>query len=234
VGGLLYAVTSTRPDIAAAVNQVCRFMQDPGKPHWEAVKRILRYLKGTTENGLLLGGDSTDLAGYADADWAGDVDKRKSVTGYVFYLGQAPISWNSKLQPTVALSSTEAEYMALAAAAQEALWLRNLLKGMNVQQTNATTIYEDNQGCIKLTKATKDHARTKHIDIRHHFTRDLIEQNQISIEYCPTEEMVADALTKALVPYTFLKLSKRLVSISLSGRVETNNKLMKRQIASAS
>ena len=189
VGSLIYAMLGTRPDIAAAVGVCSKFMANPGLQHWKAVKRILRYLQGTLDLGLKLGGRNANpsLKGYSDSDWGGSLDDRKSTTGFVFDFS-GPISWQSKRQPTVALSSTEAEYMALTQAAKEALWLQGLLSEFGIKKTRPTTILEDNQGCIALAKNPTSHARTKHIDIRHHFIRETLEAGQIKLDYCPTVE----------------------------------------------
>jgi hypothetical protein len=199
VCSLLYVVSFTRPDLASSVGIVCRFMDNPGKPHWEAVKRILKYIQGTLNHGLILGGTAPlTLRCYSDSDWAGCPDTRRSTTGYITLLGTSPISWKSKVQPTVALSSTEAEYMALAMATQEIMWLRQLLTDINLPPTSPTTIYEDNQGCIALTVGSKHHDRTKHIDTRYHFIREQIELKAIRVIYMQTDQMLADMLTKPL------------------------------------
>ncbi len=160
-GSLLHLACSTRPDIAAAVGVACRFNDNPCPQHWNAVNRILRYVKDTISLGLLLGGTQpTVLRGYADADCAGDIDTRNSNTGYLFQLNPqySPITWPSKLQPTTALSSCEAEYLALSAAIREAIWLRRLLSDLHQCQNSPTTIFEDNQGAIELTKNNKHQA----------------------------------------------------------------------------
>jgi len=183
--------------------------------HWVGVKRVLRYIKGTLDYGLLYkttnrNGEVSDLRGYADADWAGDVTTRKSTSGYVFQIGSSTVSWSSKRQSVVALSSTEAEYVALSHATQEATWLRNLLQSMGFDQANPMTIFEDNQGTIALAKNPKHHARTKHIDIKYHFIRDAISEKKIQLDYCPTNEMIADILTKSLARPQFEKLRSGL------------------------
>jgi hypothetical protein len=200
VGSLMYAMVGTRPDIAAAVGVVSRHLENPGQAHWAAVKRILRYLKGTQKLGLQYGGNPTSglLMGYSDADWAGDLETRRSTTGYMFQLCGGAISWNSKRQSSVALSTTEAEYMALSSATQEAIWLRQLLKDLHNPQQAATVIHEDNQACIAAVKNPTNHSRMKHIDIRYHFTREKVEAKEVVLEYCETNKMVADILTKAI------------------------------------
>jgi hypothetical protein len=210
VGALLYAAHATRPDICAAVGEVARFMDNPGRDHWEAAKRIVRYLKDTASVGVCFGADSasaTRIVGYSDADYNGDVDTRRSTTGFVFLLAGGPISWSSKRQVTVALSTMEAEYMALCAAAQEARWLTRLLAAMGQgEQREAVLIYEDNQSCIAFTKDPTNHTRAKHIDTKYHFVREQVEFGNIVIKYCDTKHMIADVLTKAIAAPQFAKL----------------------------
>ncbi|KAG6617006.1 Retrovirus-related Pol polyprotein from transposon TNT 1-94 [Phytophthora cinnamomi] len=199
VGALMYLATCTRPDIAQAVGEVAKFCEYYNKSHWVAAKRILKYLKTTQDLGLVFNGRTKgELFGYADANWAGDLDTRRSTTGYVFFLNGSAISWKSKRQPTVATSSTEAEYMALYNATQEAVWLRQLLKDVGAECVGATTIFQDNQGCIALAKNPAYHSRTKHIHLKYHFLREKVEDKIIVLEYKPTDEMVADGFTKAL------------------------------------
>lgn len=195
----MYIATCTRPDIAYAVGEVAKFCERYGKAHWTAAKRILKYLKTTQDISIVFDGSNKgELIAYADANWAGDLDTRRSTTGYIFFLNGSAVSWNSKRQPTVATSSTEAEYMSLYSATQEATWFRSLLKDMKYSVDSATTIYQDNQACIALAKNPVYHARTKHIDIKFHFLRDKVAHGVIALEYKPTEEMVADGFTKAL------------------------------------
>ena len=210
VGSLMYAMVATRADLAFAVSVVSQFMASPAPMHWMAVKRIMRYLKGTLDVKLCLGGTNMSLYGYCDADWGGDLTTRKSTTGYVFFVGDGAISWNSKRQPTVALSTTEAEYMAASHSAKEAMWLRLLMADVGCMLDGATTIKCDNQGCIALAKNPKHHSHTKHIDVRHHFIREAIEHKVIELEYCPTEGMVADVLTKALARERHVMLTKAM------------------------
>ncbi|CAA9993736.1 unnamed protein product [Nesidiocoris tenuis] len=200
VGSLLFASQVSRPDIAQAVNSVSRFNGNPGPAHWIAVKRILRYVRGTTDYKLQFDGNkSSVMHGYCDADWAADIDERRSLTGYIFVKCDAPISWCTKRQPTVALSTTEAEYMSLSAATQEALWLRGIsLELMPASCIGPTRIFVDNEGARKLALNGAYQARTKHIDVRHHFVRERIQKKEIELEYIPSAEMVADSLTKPL------------------------------------
>lgn len=199
VGSLLYLVQGTRPDLAFAVNDVSRYNNNYGKAHWKAVKRIFRYLKGTAEQKLCYSKTSENkLIGYCDADWASDVDKRRSCTGYMFKMCGGAISWASKRQATVAISSTEAEYMALSAGLQEILWLKTLMDDLDTEMRVPFEIRCDNQSAINLANNDCFRARSKHIDVRHHFIRDKIEEHVIRLQYVPTEEMIADNLTKAV------------------------------------
>jgi hypothetical protein len=202
VGSLMYLMFGTRPDLAYAISTLSRFVSRPSQIHWLALKRVFRYLRGTTTACISLGGDSKDskedpqLMGYCDADWGGDLDTRRSTTGYVFKIAGGSISWSSKRQPTVALSSTEAEYMAVCAAAKEAIWLRQMLTELGMTQHGPSPIFQDNRGSIELAKNPVFHKRTKHIDIRFHFIRDLLKASRIMLPWISTKEMIADFLTK--------------------------------------
>jgi hypothetical protein len=188
---------ATRPDIAFAISTLSQFMEAPRTTHWKSVKHVFRYLKGTRDLQLVLGGDSDRLLGYSDADHASQTH-RHSINGFAYFLGDGSISWSSKKQPVITLSSTEAEYIALTHAAKEAIWLRKLLSELSNAPDEATALFSDNLGAISLTKDPTYHARTKHIDVRFHFIRQTVSSRQISIPYCPTDEMVADIFTKSL------------------------------------
>uniref|UniRef100_A0A5S6QQU2 Integrase catalytic domain-containing protein n=1 Tax=Trichuris muris TaxID=70415 RepID=A0A5S6QQU2_TRIMR len=211
IGSLLYLATVSRPDIAMAVGLLCRCVETPTERDWKSVKRVMRYLATTINQKLRLSGDSEmKLQCYVDAEWAGDKTDRKSTSGYLFKLGDSVVAWSSQKQSTVALSSTEAEYIAASHACKELLWLRQLLTDMCIPQVTPTTVYEDNQGCIRLLDSNHCGARTKHIDVRHHQLRSLREQGIISIEYCPTENMTADIFTKPLGKERFRKFVEQL------------------------
>ena len=145
------------------------------------------------------------------------MNERRSTTGYVFLVGDRAMLWNCKRQPTIALFTTEAEYMATSHCTKEANWLRKLLADVGFVQEGATTIMCDNQGCIALAKNPTNHSRTKHIDIQHHFIRERLESGEICLRYCPTQEMVADVLTKALAKERHQKLTRSLGLISIDG-----------------
>ena len=197
VGSLMYAALGTRPDIAYAVQSVSRFSSRPGEAHWEAVKRIFRYLKGSADLWLAYGGEARELTGYADADGSMAED-RHAISGYTFILNGGAISWSAKRQEIISLSTTESEYVAVTHAAKEALWLRSLLTQLFPSALTPTTLFSDNQSAIALTKDHQYHARTKHINIRYHFIRWIIENGSLRLVYCPTDDMIADVLTKAL------------------------------------
>ena len=211
VGSQLYAAIATRPDIAQAVGVVSKFCANPTQSHFTAAKRILRYLKGTVSLGLSYKKCADGiLTGYSDADWAGDVDDRHSTSGNVFSLARGAVSWLSKKQATVALSTAEAEYAALSTATQEAIWLRRLLTDVGEPLEEPIVIHEDNQGAIAMAKNPVGHARTKHIDIRYHFVREGVQNGVIVLKYVATDEMIADILTKPLPKHRFEKLVTEL------------------------
>ena len=217
IGCLTYAATISRPDLSTAVSVLSKFMSNPGIEHWKGVKRVLRYVQGTLDNGLIYSANdtSTILTGYSDADWAGDLSKRRSTTGYVFQIQGSTVSWCSKRQACVARSTTEAEYIALSTTSQEAVWLRRLLQNVLKKQDNPTVVYEDNQGTIELTKNPKFHNRTKHIDVSYHFVREQVDNKVISVKYCRTEDMLADVMTKGLSKVQFEKFRDMLGLIKI-------------------
>lgn len=200
VGCVLYLAQCTRPDISFSVANVSQFNQQHGQAHWTAVKRILRYLKGTLHYKLTYARDTKfdELCGYTDADWASSFVDLKSCTGYAFLWQGAAISWATKKQPTVALSTAESEYMSLSAATQEALWLSQLKKEILGGDWLPLEIFCDNKGAVDLTETGTFSLRTKHISIKHHFIRDCIVKHKIKVTKISTDLMVADNLTKAV------------------------------------
>ena len=199
VGCLMYAMVCTRPDLAHAVSTVSKYMGKPGREHWKAVKWMFRYLKGTSERGIIFGRqqDQISVVGYVDADYAGGLDDRRSTTGYVFTLVGGPICWRSMVQPLVALSTTESEYMAVTEAAKEALWLKGFVKELGIDQ-GGVQLHCDSQSAIYLAKHQVYHARTKHIDMRFHKVRELIDAGDLILEKVHTSENAADMLTKTV------------------------------------
>ena len=210
VGSLIYAMTCTRPDICYIVTKLSQNLSKPLVAHWTAVKHVLRYIKGTLDYELCYRKCDSNLRliGYSDADWASSCDDRRSISGYCFSLtDNGPlISWKSRKQPTIALSTCEAEYIALAAAVQESLFLSQWLKHMgNLYEPKPVLIFEDNQGTIALSHNPVGRQRSKHIDIRYHFIRQVLSEGEVILQYCPTSDMVADAMTK---PATKVKLDR--------------------------
>jgi hypothetical protein len=170
-------------------------------------------LRGTIDLGLAFSGDLSPLVGYSDADWAGDIDTRRSTSGYVFGIGTGPISWSSKRQSTVSLSTYEAEYIGQTQATKEAIWLRNLLAeiaDMGERDIPTTVIYGDNQGSIALAKNAKFHGRSKYIDIQHHYVREKINDGTVELKYIETSRQIADGLTKPLSKVPFQQCRKAL------------------------
>ncbi|OWZ11723.1 polyprotein [Phytophthora megakarya] len=206
IGCLLYITTCTRSDVAYVVTQLLRFLDNPRLEHWRAAIRVLRYLKTTREFGIVYDRGSA----YTDADWGSNSDDRSSMSGVLVMIGNAPVVFKSKFQRTVALSSAEAEYMVWSLCTQEVLWARAMLKDMGQEQRDGTQVWEDNQGAIALESNAGYHAKTKHVDIRHHFIRENVEDGTGKIGYVDTKRQLADMLTKALGTKTFQHLRNAL------------------------
>lgn len=199
LAGALQYLTFTRPDIAYAVQQVCLHMHDPREPHLNALKRIIRYIKGTITHGLRLTPTNlSNITAYTDADWAGCSTTRRSTSGYCIFLGDNLVSWSAKRQPTVSRSSAEAEYRGVANAVAEATWIRNLLLELHCPVTTATIVYCDNVSAIYLSTNPVQHQRTKHVEIDIHFVRERVALGQIRVLHVPSSHQYADILTKGL------------------------------------
>lgn len=199
IGCLMYAMTGTRPDLCFPVSFLSRFQSQASEELWVALKRVLRYIKGTVDLCLVYTKGDQCLKGYADADWAGDLTERKSTSGYLFQVGPSTVVWSSKKQRTVALSSTEAEYIALSCAVTEACWLKNLFNELNLKQfsTLPVKIFEDNQSTIRIASSAEN-KRTKHVDVRYHFLKEKVNDGTISLHYVSSQSQLADILTKPL------------------------------------
>jgi hypothetical protein len=214
IGSLLY-VTASRPDVMQAVGQVARFQAAPKESHVLAVKRIFRYLKGTEEFGLWYPkGKDLSLMAYTDADWAGCIDDRRSTSGAAFYLGECLVSWLSKKQSSVSLSTAEAEYIAAATCCTQVLWMKQTLTDIQVEYDEPIPIYCDNTSAISISKNPVMHSKTKHIPIKYHFLREQVAEKNIRVEYVGTKEQVADIFTKPLPREAFEYLRQRLGVIS--------------------
>lgn len=215
VGALVYLSNATRPDIAFAANILSQFNENPSNYHWKAAKHVLRYLKYTINYGISYSITGKQLELYADADWAGDESTRRSRSAYVSLLAGGPISWETKKQKSVALSTMEAEYVALSEATKEAMYLKRLLTHMGFGDfvSGKTTIYCDNQSAIHMSKNNMYHRRSKHIDIRYHYSREMRERGEIDVQHTSTNEMKADILTKSL-PKIKLRMCVDLLNLN--------------------
>lgn len=198
IGSLLYASTATRPDIAHSVGVLSKFNASPTETHLTAAKRILRYLKGTLNYGIIFSKSSDSPVGYSDANWAENDENRHSISGNVFMSSCGPISWLSKRQSTIALSSTEAEYISAFDATREAAWLRQLLLDVTGHEISSIKLYIDNQSAISIANNTNVSKRSKHMDVKYHYIRQEVQNQHITTEYCPTDSMIADIFTKPL------------------------------------
>jgi hypothetical protein len=231
IGSLNWLACATRPDISLAVSLASQVMENPNEDHVKLVRHIFRYLAGTPTLGLHYGkGDNqvighcdgikkrtqlrstaNHLSGWSDSDWAGCPETRLSHSGNVFMLNGGPISWMSKKQNSIALSSTEAELVALHHAAAEAMWLREILAEMDVPQLGPTRLYEDNSGCVRLTQNHAKLTKTKHVAVKYFFTRQQVEKKIVTIIQCGTKDQLADIFTKVLKKETFFNLREAIM-----------------------
>ncbi|XP_042035235.1 secreted RxLR effector protein 161-like [Salvia splendens] len=215
IGSIMYTMVCTRPDLAHAKSVVSRFMADPGIEHWHALKWLMRYLKGTTDYAIVFrrnksqGGDQ--LIGFLDSDYAVSYDTRKLQSGYVLTLNGAAVSWKSCLQLVVALSATEAEYIALAEAVKESFWLKGILGDFGVKQ-DSVEIKCDSASAICLTKHQTFHQRSKHVDVRLHFIRDEVNKGAVRVAKVSTDDNASDMLTK-VIPGTKLRYCLELIGL---------------------
>jgi hypothetical protein len=200
LGSLLYAAVCTRPDLAGPVAMAGRVSHNPSMQHWQWLKHILRYVKGTLDLGIRYSAGGNNVVSiYSDSDYAGDRAGRKSTSGMVAFLNGGPISWSSQKQQTVSLSTCEAEYIAMTGAAAEVQWLRQLLEELTFKQKGPTEMMCDNTAAQSLAKNDVLSSKTKHIEIRHHFIRQQIRRKHVKLVHCSTKEQIADLFTKAHV-----------------------------------
>jgi hypothetical protein len=206
IGCLMYATVMMHPDIAFAVSTLSQYLDEPHSTHLQAITQIFCYLTGTKDLRLVLGGSHSAIAGYSDVDWASQIHCH-SISGFAFFVGIGAVSWSSKKQPIITLSSTEAEYIALNHSSKDIIWIHKLLTEFSsiISFTVPTTLYCDNQGAIHLSKDSSFHGRTKHIDVHFHFIHQTVSQGHITLQYCPTNDMIADIFTKLLACFKFKK-----------------------------
>lgn len=211
VGSLRY-LCNTRPDVSYNVGLVSRYMQNSKTSHLNAVKRILRYIQGTHNYGILFPrrreGVEMRIKAYYDAKWCEDKCDRKSTRGYLFFLGNSPISWSSTKEPVVALSSREAEYTAACEATCQAIWLKFVMEGLKMELAGKIQLCVDNKCAIDLAKHSASHGRSKHIETRFHYIRDQVKNERLELCHCKLEIQLADILTKALKFERFKSLRK--------------------------
>jgi len=215
IGSLLYLAVSTRPDIMYAVNTLARYMARPTMSHWQAMLYLLRYLQGTPTHGILYKSSPAQFTAYTDASFASDLDTRRSVTGWLFSINGAPVSWNSQLQKTVATSTAEAEYMAASCGVKEALWLTKLYADLGILAP-IPEIHCDNMATLSMIRNPIISDRSKHIDTAHHFIRERVARQQVAFSFVPTKDQHADILTKPLPKAAFTKLKPHLGMSSAS------------------
>ncbi|WVZ91485.1 hypothetical protein U9M48_037651 [Paspalum notatum var. saurae] len=216
IGSLRYLM-NTRPELAYSVGYLSRFMEEPKEDHRAAVTCLLRYIAGTVNYGLLYTNDGggLDLLGYSDSGMSGDVDGRKSTSGVIFFLGGNPVSWQSQKQKVVALSSCEAEYIAGATAACQAMWLKRVLGDVLSVKVSTPKLKMDNQSAIELSKNPVFHERSKHIDVKFHFIRECVSNRDIDLKFAGTQEQLADILTKPLAKERFQELRGKIGVVKL-------------------
>lgn len=215
LGSLMWLQVATRPDLSYAVNLLSRFSNNPGRAHWEALKHTIAYLKGTLDYGITYYRDtSLRPFGYVDADYAGDIDTLRSTEGNIFFVAGGPVSWASKRQERVSLSTVESEYTALTHATQQALWITKFMDEIRMAQELPVVVYADNTGAIANTTNNKNHRRTKHIRVKHHFTKECVAHGQVTFPYVPSAENLADILTKPLSRDAILRCCRGIGLVS--------------------
>jgi hypothetical protein len=217
----MYAMLGSRPDICFAVNKLAQFGLNPDEEHLAAAQHVFQYLKATRDYRLTYDGNAgSELVGWCDADWASDPDNRRSTTGYVFKVGSGSIAWATRKQRTVALSSTESEYMALTESLQHAIWTAQILKNLDFGFDLPLSIHCDSKGARDLAKNNTFHKLSKHIDIRYHYIREKIEDEFVVLDEVKSADNVADILTKALPEPAFRRHVHALGLVGISNEGE--------------
>lgn len=217
LGCLIYLSTRTRPNIATAVSLLGKFQEEPAPRHWRNLQHVVRYLIGRSGYGLLHKGvrERPDLGAYSDADWARDLSKRCSRTGYALYINRSPVVWSSKLQLATAKSTAEADFSALQLCTWEACWVRNVLKDLGSHQKELTPIFQDNLETISWTESVQSLRNIKHVETKYHAVRSRVESGTVTVNYTASAENCADCFTKALGPHEFLTHRRRLSVVNV-------------------
>jgi hypothetical protein len=214
-------LVNTQPNICFAMNTLIQFQVEPRHEHWIVAKHVLRNIRGTINYGLRYTASSDiQLHGFTDSDWAGSAEDRKSTSGMCFSLGSTMISWGSRKQKSVALSTTEAEYIAACEACTEAIWLRKLISDLFDQIPDSTIIHCDNQSCIRLSEHPVFHERSKHIEIKYYFIRDKVQEGEVKLQYIPKDEETIDILTKPLSRINFAYFRDKMGIMEITPLVE--------------
>ena len=206
VGSLMYAQVCTRPDIVFVVGMLGRFQSNPGLDHWNAAKKVMRYLQGTKDYKLMFRRtDNLEVVGYSDSDFAGCTDSRKSTSGYVFMFAGGAISWRSNKQTLTATSTMEAEFVSCFEATSHGVWLKSFISGLRVVDSISWPLrmFCDNSAAVFMAKNNKSGSRSKHIDIKYLAVRERVKENKVVIQHISTELMIADPMTKGLPPHKF-------------------------------
>ncbi|XP_043790699.1 secreted RxLR effector protein 161-like [Apis laboriosa] len=218
----MYLSVGTRPDITFAVNKVSQYLEKSNKIHWNAVKRIFKYLKGTTKYGIHYSTQQNNhIKAFSDADYAGDTETRKSTTSFVLKLGDSAIAWGSTRQQTVGLFTTEAEYIAVSQTVKEIIWMKSLINNLVMFKNITTTLYVDNLSAIKLIKNPEFHRKSKHIDVRYHFIRNKFKEKEFLLQHIALKDQQADLLTKPLRRTIFEIQRNRLNIKSIEDMIDT-------------
>ena len=214
LGSLLYISGSVRPDISFACNVLARHVSNPALRHQNAAKRIVRYLSGTKEMGIIMerknDNKEINLTAFCDSDYAEDLDDGKSTAGYVIMINNWPVIWRTKKHNCLTQSSVEAEYLSASEAEKEIIWLRKVVESLLETKFPATTMFMDNQGAICIANGEVLNSKLKHVDVRHHYVKECVRNGEISLQFCPSNDNVADTLTKALAGPKFCDLRERI------------------------